>query len=43
MIDSNAHKQARETMSPVPRETRAITDEEEMDGSSNVDEYDTDS
>jgi hypothetical protein len=43
MIDSNAHKQARETMSPAPRETRAITDEEETDGSSNVDEYDTDS
>jgi hypothetical protein len=32
-----------ETMSPAPRETRAITDEEETDGSSNVDGYDTDS
>jgi hypothetical protein len=32
-----------ETMSPAPRETRAITDEEETDGSSNVDVYDTDS
>ena len=43
MIISNAHKRAEETMSPVPRETRAISDEDETDGSSNVGGNDTDS